>query len=207
MKNQKIECLLWDFGDTLVDQKGFLVPPDGVPEWPEVFINNVWNGTWGEDWFEGKIDFPRVCELLSNSLPLRPEDVSAHILTCCNNLKFFENAYSAVKARHYRQALVTINPDLFSSVIVSEYGLDNFFEVIITSWEVQTLDKSILCDFALDQIGISSRDGALLIDNDKGNIDNWISLGGQGYHFRGDKKFAEEVANDLLFEQGLNYFR
>ena len=32
-----IDLVCWDFGDTLVDERFMRLPPDGVPEWGEVY--------------------------------------------------------------------------------------------------------------------------------------------------------------------------
>jgi hypothetical protein len=93
---------------------------------------------------------------------------------------------------------VTVNPDLFSEVIVPLCGLDRVCDAIVTSWEERTDDKRILNRVAMERMGIDCHNNAaLLIDNKRSNIDDWLTLGGAGYHHVGDDAFARDVARGL----------
>jgi len=91
--------------------------------------------------------------------------------------------------RHLPQAIVTLNPDLLSDIIVPHYALDTVFDTIVTSWEERSLDKAQLCRIALERLGGHDPAHALLIDNIEANVDAWRSVGGQAYLFRGDDAF------------------
>jgi hypothetical protein len=93
------------------------------------------------------------------------------------------------------QAIVTVNPDIFTNIVVPEYQLDRRVDLIITSWQQGTVDKSTLCGYAIDQLGIAvSLAECLLVDNRADNVLAWRSKGGAAYHFRGENAFCEEFA-------------
>jgi hypothetical protein len=97
----------------------------------------------------------------------------------------------AVRPCALPQAIVTINPDMFSDCVIPNYQLDKMFETIVTSWEEGTLDKSDLCDIALARLdGVAERSAALLVDNRIENVERWRARGGVAYHFTGDAAFA-----------------
>jgi len=105
----------------------------------------------------------------------------------------------AVNSCELVQAIVTINPDIFSQEVVPNYKLNEVFEIIVTSWEEENLDKSDLCDIAIQKLGsVSDRSRALLIDNRIENVEGWQARGGKAYHFTGDAAFAANLPD--IFE-------
>ena len=56
--------------------------------------------------------------MIFDDLQLKVESVVAHLTERCHHITFFPKTYQFFKARHYPQAIVTVNPDLFSDVIV-----------------------------------------------------------------------------------------
>ena len=106
-----------------------------------------------------------------------------------------ESPYAFYRARHLPQAIVTVNPDLWSEVIVPLYGFDQTADVIVTSWEEATIDKGVLCQLAVERLGIGcAASSALLIDNKRANIDAWAARGGSGYVYTTDAAFQRDVA-------------
>ena len=85
-----------------------------------------------------------------------------------------------------------MNPDIFTEVIVPHYTLTKSFDPIITSWQEKELNKADLCDITMERLSIE-RSGMLLIDNIKGNIDEWLARGGKGYWYRGESSFVNDI--------------
>lgn len=190
----RIECLLWDFGDTLCDER--FIWSSG-PEWMAVYETFDADGL-GASWNLGEIDTQTFAEAISGRLKLSPEDVVAHMTECCRAIRFFETTYAFFRARHRPQAIVTVNPDLFSEVIVPLAGFDRDCDAIVTSWEERSVDKRILNRLAIERMGLDcDNDAALLIDNKRINIDDWLGVGGAGYHHVGDEVFARDLATGL----------
>lgn len=189
-----IECLLWDFGDTLCNEQ--FIWSSG-PEWMEVYETFDDDGL-GAQWSLGAIDTRTFAEVLAERMNRSPAFIVQHMTECCRAIQFFDRTYEFFRSRHLPQAIVTVNPDLFSDVIVPVCGFRNDCDVIVTSWEEHTVDKRILNKLAIERLGIEcGNQAALLIDNKRSNIDDWIGVGGAGYHHVGDERFAMDVSSGI----------
>ena len=185
-----IKTVLWDFGNTLVDETWMQMPMPGCNEWPSAYRNLVYQGSLGNEWSLGKIDAEDVAQALAEHLDLPVKKVLSHMKLASRNIKFFESVLYYAKSSPLPQSIVTVNPDLFSSITVAHYDLTNDFPVIVTSWEERTLSKAKICDVALHRQGLEiERSEALLIDNKQDNIDEWRDAGGVGYLFLGEHQF------------------
>ena len=187
----EIQYLLWDFGDTLVDQRWMWPSPDGVPGWTARFQALI-DTELDERWMRGETTTGEVAAIFAVDLGTTPDALMVHIEQLCRNVQFYEHAWIAAQARLRPQAIVTLNADLFSSLIVPNYALDSTFDEIVTSWEEHTLDKAHLCEIALERLGGRDPAHALLIDNIEENVDAWRARGGQAYLFRTDAEFLAD---------------
>jgi beta-phosphoglucomutase-like phosphatase (HAD superfamily) len=187
-----VRFLLWDFGDTLVDERFLWTCPRGVPDWSETY-RTLAGGAFGTRWNCGTAGFDELVAEMSARLGMVPEAVLAHARRCCAELRFLEHAWTAASERALPQAIVTVNPDLFRDLIVPHYQLDGIFDVIVVSAEEGTDDKTDLCTIAATQLGCHDPSQALLIDNIEANVDGWRSRGGAAYWFRGDDVFASQL--------------
>jgi hypothetical protein len=126
------------------------------------------------------------------------EQVADHVARCSADLRFFEAPLRIARNSKLPQALVTVNPDAFSSLVVPSYDLAQRFKPIVTSWEERTLDKGELAARALELLGLDLRPSeALLVDNKSPNVDAWESRGGRGYVFRNEKTFVADLCGPL----------
>lgn len=189
----RIQCLLWDFGDTLCDER--FIWRTG-PEWMAVY--ETFDDGLGNNWCRGDIDAHAFAASIADQVSLTAEEALAHMRERCNHIEFFAHTYAFFRARHLSQAIVTVNPDLFSETIVPLCGFGDVTDAIVTSWEERTTDKGRLCAIALERIGVACEPSeALLIDNKQRCIDEWTALGGVGYLHRGDEAFARDVASGI----------
>jgi len=189
----QVQCLLWDFGDTLCDET--FIWSSG-PEWEAVY--QTFDNGWANDWDTGDIDTMAFARAASKYIPLDPEDIISHMRECCKHIEFFEFTYAFYKARHLPQAIVTVNPDLWTETIVPLYAFDKTADVIVSSWEEGTIDKGILCGLALERLAIGCQPSeALLIDNKQSNLDAWAERGGIGYLYTTDSAFKQDVAHGI----------
>ncbi len=192
-----LRCVLWDFGDTLVDESWMLEAPDGVPAWTAVW-SDVARGPREDAWNRGDVTEDEIIEAVASRLPMTAEQVRAHARRCCARIRFFETPWALARSLRLPQALVTVNPDGFSNWVVPEHRLDEVFDLIVASWEERILDKAELCQIALDRLGgaVDPSD-ALLIDNKEANVEAWMARGGRGYWFRGDAAFRADLGSEL----------
>jgi hypothetical protein len=91
-----------------------------------------------------------------------------------------------------------VNPDLFGDYVIPGFELDGIFDVVVTSFAEGTDDKTELCRVALTRLGFHGPLArALLIDNRADLVDAWQAVGGAGYRFRSDSKFARDVSSGI----------
>jgi FMN phosphatase YigB (HAD superfamily) len=184
--------LLWDFGDTLVDERWMRRAPAGVP---------VWEASWtsvmddlADAWNVGAVDSNTVYATLAERTGMAYEAVEAHAQDCCRRLTFHSAAWGVASERRRPQAVVTVNPDLFTDLVAPACDLSAVFDHVVASHVEGTDDKVVLCDIALGRLGCAGdRSEALLIDNRLDLIEAWRNAGGSGYWFQGDDHFARDV--------------
>lgn len=188
-----IKCLLWDFGDTLCDER--FIWSSG-PQWEAAY--KLCDEDLAEAWNTGGIDDLEFAHGLTPYIALSPQDILAHMRERCNHVEFYDFTYSYFREKNLPQAIVTVNPQLWSEVISPLYALHEFADVIVTSWEEKTRDKGLLCDVALARFPMAYERGeSLLIDNKSDNIEAWRAKGGCGYLFTGDDRFRKDISSGL----------
>jgi FMN phosphatase YigB (HAD superfamily) len=193
----EVRYLLWDFGDTLADQRWMWPSPDGIPGWtaryralPDSDLDTRWN--------VGEATSEDLASEFAADLGCAPDALVAHMEQRCADVRFFESAWGAAQAHVLPQAIVTVNSDVFSRFVVPNYALDSVFDVIVASWEARTMDKARLCEIALERLGGQDPAEALLIDNIEEHVEAWRARGGQAYLFTGDEAFAQSDVFGLL---------
>lgn len=190
-------CILWDFGGTLADQDWMLMPPDGFPDWPAAW-GKVARGELEEPWCLGEVTCKDIANKVAELLRMPVADTLDHIRRCCANIRFFDAAMATALECSLPQAIVTVNPDVFTNYVVPHYQLDELFPVIVASWQEGTTDKAELCARAVERFGkaFGSRE-ALLVDNIAANVRAWEARGGRGYFFVGDNQFSIDLQTVL----------
>jgi FMN phosphatase YigB (HAD superfamily) len=193
-----VECLLWDFGDTLCDELSLW---RATPAWMDVYRS--FDAGIGAAWNRGELDTCGFVAELVKRMPLSEAEILAH-LKRTDLFEFFPFTYAFFREHHLPQAIVTVNPAYFSEVVVPGCGLDEFTDAIVVSGEEGTVDKAELCRIALERMKLDCDPSrALLIDNKKSNLDAWAVRGGTGYLYTTDSAFRRDVADgiDRLIER------
>jgi FMN phosphatase YigB (HAD superfamily) len=197
-----IKLILWDFGDTLADERWMLAPIVGSSDWPKLYRERVGSAALGLHWNSGAISTREVAAELAGALGVEVGAVIAHMEACSRRVRFFSKVMAFIEECAVPQAIVTVNPDIFTNIVVPEYQLDRRVDLIVTSWQQNTVEKSTLCGYAIDQLGIAvSLAECLLVDNRADNVLAWRSEGGAAYHFRGENAFCEEFAAQIKGER------
>jgi hypothetical protein len=187
-----IKCLLWDFGDTLCDELSLW---RSSPEWMDVY-HSFADGL-GAAWNLGELDTAGFVAELAKRMSLREIEILAH-LKRTDLFEFFPYTYAFFRARRRPQAIVTVNPTLFSEVIVPGLAFDKVTDTVVVSGEENTINKGELCRRALHRMNSGQEpSGALLIDNKQANLDTWAELGGIGYLYTTDSDFERDVSGGI----------
>ncbi|MEM7016563.1 MAG: hypothetical protein AAF512_04380 [Pseudomonadota bacterium] len=194
-----IQCILWDFGDTLADEKFLLTSPQHIPEWGEVWREVLWDTPeLTNAWDTGEISTQEIAAIIAQQLERPIEEVLTHMQQCCKNLQFFDMPWLAAKRCTLPRAMITIMPDAFSKWTVPYYQLDEIFFPLVTSWEEHILDKGIMSLIALERLDHKVEpEQALLIDNRQENLDAWAIHGGPGYLFTSEVQFQQDLTTTL----------
>ena len=184
--------LLWDFGDTIVDERWMRQVPAEFPDW-----SNAWNQvmeTCADDWNVGRATERDVFAEMSRRTGLSIDFVERHADACCRSITFHPFTWRVATERRRPQALVTVNPDLFVERVARRYGLAAHFDTVVVSCTEGTDDKTTLCELALDRLGLGGgRSEALLIDNRRDLAEAWQRSGGAAYVYRGDEAFEADL--------------
>jgi hypothetical protein len=187
-----VRCLLWDFGDTLCDERSlWRVSPD----WMEVYRS--FEDGLGAAWCLGDLDTGGFVAELAKRMPLGEGEILAH-LKRTDLFDFFPFTYAFFRDRHLPQAIVTVNPVAFSEILVPAFALDEVTDAIVVSAAEGTIDKGELCLRALEQMNLGCGPSeALLIDNKQSNLDAWAGHRGIGYLYTTDSAFRRDVAGGI----------
>jgi hypothetical protein len=188
MSGVAFSALLWDFGDTLVDERWMHWAPVGFPQWSTAWVELM--GLLATPWNVGRIREQDVFDAMAERTGMDAVSVERHAEQCCRSLVFNPATWRLARLHHFPQALVTVNPDLFLQRIVPRYRLGDIFDVIVVSCEEATEDKVVLCERALERLSFRGRRrDALLIDNREDVVNAWHTGGGTGHCYRGDEPF------------------
>lgn len=189
-----IQAVLWDFGDTLADERWMLAPLPGAPDWPTVYQQILDGDDLADRWNLGQATTVEIAEELAAALGVSPDSIERHMQFCCRNITFYPAVMALAAKLACPQAIVTINPDIFSTVVVPTYRFHERFASIVTSWQERTLSKADLCDIAMTRLtGATDREACLLIDNKLDNVLEWRARGGRAWHFQDAGSLAEHV--------------
>ena len=60
-----VECVLWDFGDTLADKSWMTKAPAQLSNWPYIYKQLIWEGQLGIDWNLGKVQTEEIASHLA----------------------------------------------------------------------------------------------------------------------------------------------
>jgi hypothetical protein len=188
-----IQCLLWDFGDTLCDELSLWRVS---PEWMDVYRSFDDEDGIGAAWSLGELDTQEVVAKLAERMTLTEAEIHAH-LSRTDLFEFFPFTFAFFRARHLPQAVVTVNPAGFREM-AQDLAFDEVTDTIVVSGEEKTIDKGMLCEIAMQRMPVvCANEHALLIDNQLSNLDAWGERGGVGYLYTTDSAFRRDVAGGI----------
>jgi hypothetical protein len=190
--------LLVDFGNTLASETFMRRDSALFPTWTAEYLAVV--EPLRRDWDTGKLSWRDLGSMVAERLGAGPAAVHGYMAKLCRSIEFYPGIGAVLSAHRRRggvQALVTVNPDIFSEVC-DYYQLGVRFDAVVTSWEQGSDDKVDLCWRALELLQVDGPGGSVLIDNLASNVDGWSAAGGRGYVFSDDQAFVDDVAAGLV---------
>ena len=195
MDPRQIKSVIFDFDGTLSSGRYFSpLGPDALDAIGQlVFGGN--SAQWADPWMKGDISCRDVAAYLSNQLPETEERILSALHDGCSNMPI--NAavldFASLSRQSGRKtALVTVNMDVFTEIVVPAHGLDAVFDLVLNTADHGTLDKSTLWRKALVSFGPEhSFSSALLIDDSPRMTALFESLGGVAYRYQGNEGFQD----------------
>jgi len=112
----------------------------------------------------------------------------------CANLQLNPAVWRFAQAQRTQgrhTALVTVNMDVFTRVVVPAHGFDRVFDVVVNSADYGTEDKNALCEIAFGQLDDCTFEDSLLIDDMPKCLDAFRARGGMAHQYTTDAAFAE----------------
>jgi hypothetical protein len=118
-----ISTILWDFGNTLADERWLRAPVDGIPSWTSICDRLLCGTDLADRWNSGAIGSAEVAAEFGRVLGVRPDDVLAHLERCSRNVTLYPLVMTFAEQCSLRQVVVTINPEIFTRVVVPRSAL------------------------------------------------------------------------------------
>ena len=141
---------MWDFGDTLADERWMRRALAGYPDWPTAWVDVM--ERYRDDWHVGRASERVIFNALSARTGLDVSVIDRHAVECCRSIRFHPFTWRIATERRLPQALVTVNPDLFVERVAPFYELERHFDAVVVSCVEATHDKVKLCEVALDKV-------------------------------------------------------
>lgn len=189
--------VIFDFAFTLCSQKYFHRLGTALEEKIDriLFADN--QAHWADRWMAGQIDTDRVVAHLSDQLQLPAGQIHAALEQSCRSLRWNPAVWRFAldqKRRGRRLALVTINMDVFSRLVVPFHRLDETFDVILNSADQGHLDKLAMWRKAFELLGDDADfSNSLLVDDSIHHLTRFRLNGGRAVIYLDDEHFRREL--------------
>ena len=207
MKNKKpinfhnINCVIFDFAFTLCSELYFKeLGTESERKITELIFRGDNIGKWADPWMSGELTSKDICNYLSENLPFSSDIIYSALCRGCSNLEMNQEVYSFAKTladSDKKTALVTINADIFSHIVVPQNGLDSLFDIIVNSADRHERDKGKLFQHTLDLFSSDITFSTTLLIDDSSIVDWFETQGGYAYKYTDDNSFLEWMKTNL----------
>jgi FMN phosphatase YigB (HAD superfamily) len=194
---KSIRCIIFDFFNTLCSELYF--SPLGQ-DFGAVVTEAIFTGEnktrWASPWCCGSLSSADIAEYLSGLTGIMPDHILAALNDGCAHLRLNPAIWrfaQSQRAQGRSTALVTVNTDVFTRVVVPAHGFDRVFDVVVNSADYDTEDKNALCEIAFVHLDGCSFENSLLIDDETKNLNAFRARGGITHQYTGDEVFAESL--------------
>lgn len=201
---EEIKCIVFDFANTLYSGLYFNESPTECENWRELFDTHIFDKS-GKNIIErkvmnGELETRDIAEIISRHVGLNTQRVIELMERGCENLAFNPMVFNFAVEQNKKgktTAMVTVNMDIFTEIVVPAHGLKKIFDVIVNSFDYKDTRKENLWKIAFRKIGGDiSFSNSLLIDDIKENVELFTELGGHAYQYQDDKHFHEWLCSN-----------
>lgn len=197
-----IRCILFDFADTLCSVPYFTGISPEVLEIVRTVIFGSGKAQWADPWMRGDLTSVEIADYLARRTGVAPEVLLAQCEQNCARLPLNPAIWRFAQAQRGQgrlTALVTVNADVFSRVVVPALRLAEVFDVVVNSADHHVTEKLALCEIAFRRLNGCDFSNSLLIDDHPENVAAFRARGGQAYCYTTDETFAEWADNGEQF--------
>jgi hypothetical protein len=191
---RKIDVVIFDFGLTLCSQKYFTNDFIEYPEIYKIYQEMVFHDSDVlSKWETGKLSYFEIAGIISRETNIDIKKIIKHMEDGCKNLPFNKEVYDfAVEMKECGKKifLVTVNMDIFTSVVIPNHQELNIFDSIVNSSDHQNDDKNILWRLVIDSEKYHF-DTALLIEDGLHNIVKFQDNGGIACQYINEAQFRQ----------------
>lgn len=191
----RYDLIIFDFHKTLTDSVYF----DRFDQITRNKISDLIfrppnNEKWDKRWMTGSLSYRDVLKHLSENISIPYNKLEEALLSgigkICWNQSIWD--FSQTVRGVTKTAIATINTDIFTEFIVPHYTLTQKFDLILNSYEQKHNSKTDLCLTATAAFGLNLQENKVLLIDDKiKNIDEFVSVGGEGYHYQTEEMFQD----------------
>lgn len=194
----KVRCVVFDYGDTLCSDPYFRELGADFLQVVNTQIFGESSPEWADRWLRGELAAEDIVARLSSLTGRSTAEIMAGLRLGCSRIRPFPAIWQFAQTQHgfgRKTALVTLNYDIFSRVIVPAVGFDRVFDVIVNSSDYRTDDKVAMWEIAFRRLDDCAFENSLLFDDKLKHVERFRARGGQAYQFTGDAQFADWLAN------------
>jgi phosphoserine phosphatase len=187
---RKIETIVVDYAGTLSNGRYFHCAPAECPDLGRVASEVLFapDSALFDPWMEDRLCARDIATAIAPLVHRSAAIVERCMRERCRGLPLNAGVVEFVQTQRRlgrRAALVTVNVDLFTEIVVPDQHLDLLFDVIVNSADYGTLDKRNLWPIAFEELG-GGYATAFAIDDSLRNVRWFTELGGFAYCYTGD---------------------
>jgi len=161
-----------------------------------------------DKWMRGELSANDVNKIISDNTGIDFDELSNLFIESVHAMKIDNRLLDLAKtvlSRGGKVALVTNNMEVINTITIKDHGLDKIFPVIVNSCDYGVMkhdDKGSLFDIAMEKLGVSNYEGALLIDDSSKARIAFESKGGATFPYENYEQFEPWMKENLLLMAG-----
>jgi FMN phosphatase YigB (HAD superfamily) len=204
MNHQRVQCIVCDFAFTLCSDLYF---KELGSEWVDLITKILFCKPCPlitKKWGSGECSSKEIAQFLSTRLPFSSCEILDALYRGCATLTLNPGVRDFVlqeRDKGKKLALVTINMDVFTEIVVQSHRLDTIFDVIVNSADYSYKgQKEMLWNKAFELLGPDYHySNSFLIEDGQDCPKRFRELGGQAYQYTDDCTFEEWLKTSVNF--------
>lgn len=195
----KYKGVLFDFDGVLSKDRYYSTCAKEYPQICEYVDNVIFRGEeqYANRWMRGEFTYQQINQIIADETKVRIDIINKLFIESVRNFKVEKvliDFARELKKLGIKIALVTNNMDVFNEITIPTHKLNKIFPVIVNSSDNGAMkheQNGKLFDIALNELGISSFENVLLIDDSEKACSQFELKGGVAYRYVGIDEFIK----------------